>query len=152
MDLRAATSGDIDAIVALENASLAGQAWSRASLELVLGSAIVVEESDGTLSGYALVRMSGELAELDRIAVHPQQRGSGLGQYLVHAVMEAAAERGAAAVLLEVAHNNHSALRLYADCGFTEIDRRSDYYADGIDAIVMQRQLADAAVRATLEE
>lgn len=145
--IRPATAADIDAIAGLELAGLGAHAWSRVVLQAAIDSMIVLDDR----SGYALVRITGATADLDRIAVDPARQGRGLGRRLLDAVIEIADQGGATAILLEVADNNHAALGLYSACGFTRIARRDDYYGPGADAIVMRRWLARGQDRASLE-
>jgi ribosomal-protein-alanine N-acetyltransferase len=44
-----------------------------------------------------------------------------------------------------VAATNEPAIGLYMTLGFEPISRRRGYYADGTDALVMERALGDAA-------
>lgn len=71
------------------------------------------------------------------IASHPDFRGCGLGQYLMLALMEAAAERGAGLCTLEVRVSNLSAQALYRKLGFEEAGKRRRYYRDGEDGLIM---------------
>ena len=49
-------------------------------------------------------------------------------------------------MLLEVRHDNEPAVALYAAEGFLEITRRRGYYAAGLDAIVMRREISPSEV------
>jgi ribosomal-protein-alanine N-acetyltransferase len=44
-------------------------------------------------------------------------------------------------MFLEVSATNDAARRLYDGAGFVEVGRRPRYYADGTDAVLMQRAL-----------
>ncbi|MBU0860293.1 MAG: GNAT family N-acetyltransferase, partial [Alphaproteobacteria bacterium] len=92
-------------------------------------------------AGYAAASIVAEIAELQRIAVTPAHRRTGLAVALLAAVTDAAREQRADRVLLEVREDNHGALAFYADQGFVEIDRRRRYYRDGATAVVMRRGL-----------
>ena len=76
--------------------------------------------------------------ELLRIGVRPEFRASGLG----HRLMQAGLRGLAGSVMLEVAANNRSAIKLYEDFGFLEIHRRKNYYRDS-DALIMKLQLGE---------
>lgn len=145
--IRPATAADIDAIAELEAAGLGANAWSWVLLQAAVDSMIVLDDR----SGYALVRVSGATADLDRIVVDPALQGRGHGRRLLDAVIAIASRGGAHTLLLEVAAANHAALGLYRACGFTRIARREDYYGPGADAIVMRRWLAHDQDRASLE-
>lgn len=52
-------------------------------------------------------------------------------------------EAGAARIFLEVSVENAAARRLYARAGYTQIGRRKAYYADGTDALVLEKWLRE---------
>jgi len=145
--IRRATDGDLDAIARLEHDCLGASAWSPTLLRGAVDSMLVLDD----LAGYALVRVSGDTADLDRIAVAPAYQGRGLGRRLLDAVIATAAGRGAESLMLEVAHDNAAALRLYSSGGFIRLSTRSSYYGPGTDAVVMRRWLAAGDERASLE-
>jgi ribosomal-protein-alanine N-acetyltransferase len=95
--------------------------------------------------GFILVRVAADEAEILTIAVTPAARRQGLGRRLVDAGAQAASERGARSLFLEVADDNPAALALYRRAGFAPVGRRSRYYArtDGpaADAHVLKRPL-----------
>jgi len=135
---RAGTSADLDALVDLERRCFGSGAWGSGLVEqaLAAGQVLVVDDA-----GYVVVRVVGDVADLDRIAVEPDRRGRGLGRALLAAAVTRAATAGAERMLLEVADDNASALALYSSAGFVEIHRRRGYYPGGIDAVVMERSL-----------
>ena len=57
---------------------------------------------------------------------------------LLAGVLEVAGRTEADRLLLEVREDNTAALAFYARSGFTEIDRRPRYYADGATAVVLR--------------
>ena len=59
---------------------------------------------------------------------------------LLARVEEAARARQADRLLLEVREDNHGACAFYAARGFTEIDRRPRYYADGTTAVILLKE------------
>ncbi|MBB5867120.1 ribosomal protein S18 acetylase RimI-like enzyme [Allocatelliglobosispora scoriae] len=58
------------------------------------------------------------VTDLQRIMVHPDARGLGLGRILVDLLTGAALGAGAEVVTLAVRGNNHGAVALYEACGF----------------------------------
>ena len=75
------------------------------------------------------------IAELQRIAVDPEHRRSGLASALLQSVVAAAVAGGADRLLLEVREGNDGAIAFYAAREFSEIDRRRRYYRDGSTAV-----------------
>ena len=145
--VRPATAADVDAVAALEAAVFGADAWSRAAVaEELTGPGrhgLVAVDGDATVWGYLVVLVAGDVADLQRVAVAPRLRRQGVASALL-----AACEVGACArMLLEVRADNAAALAFYARHRFAEIARRRRYYADGTDAVVMQREVAAAADR-----
>ena len=144
MNLRPATELDVPAVAELEQACFGVDAWSTSSVLSELtgeGRAAVVAEHADDVVGYALVLVTGDVADLQRIAVLDAHRRAGLGRDLLAAALAAAAGRGALRVLLEVSDANLPACAFYEVEGFAVIDRRPRYYRDGTDALVMSRNL-----------
>jgi len=153
---RAATSEDLDAIMALESKTFASDAWSRESMAAELESPhtvyVVALDGTGAVIGYAgLLAPSGAHdADIQTIAVAEHARRRGLGRSLMTQLMDAARGRGASTVFLEVRADNASAQHLYRSLGFEEIGVRARYYQpDDVDAIVMRAPLTARAREAT---
>ena len=144
MILRPATVADADPITTLELLVFEREAWSASSVVGGLtgpGRFAVVAVHDGAVVGYAVTMTSGDVVDLQRIAVHPAHRRSHAGTRLLAAVSERAVAEGAGRMLLEVSAGNAAARHLYARAGFTEVNRRRSYYRDGSDALVLGRAL-----------
>lgn len=141
---RAATRDDVGAVAALEQACF-DDPWGADSVagEITGGGRIVrVAETTSGILGWSSTSVVAETADLLRVAVEPSARGRGLGRVLVDDVLRHAGDAGAERVLLEVAEPNTPARALYAATGFREIHRRRRYYADGADALVLERVLS----------
>lgn len=162
MTLRAATAGDVAAVVALESSLFGPDAWTEAQVREELtgerrtawvATGAAADDAAGPsagipdVAGYAVTLTAGEVADLQRIGVHPAHRRQGLARLLLDAAVGAARAGGADRMLLEVGAANTAALALYEAAGFEEIDRRRRYYRDGTDAVVMRLRLAVAGAR-----
>jgi [ribosomal protein S18]-alanine N-acetyltransferase len=135
---RPATDADVDAVAALEADIFGADAWSPASVREEVTAAsrqCFVAVEDGEIRGYVVVRDAGDVADLQRIAVAPAMRRRGLAAQLLRRCDVSAYDR----TLLEVRADNVAAIAFYRREGFSEIARRRTYYADGTDAVVMQR-------------
>ncbi|RNL61219.1 GNAT family N-acetyltransferase [Nocardioides marmoriginsengisoli] len=144
--IRAAVEADVAAVVELEQATQGADAWSEGLvLDGITGGLptidYLVAEVDGTAVGYAVASYAGDIAELQRIGVREQHRRSGIASDLLAAVVAHAPSTGADRMLLEVRADNRGALAFYAARDFVEIDRRTRYYRDGTDAVVMRLPL-----------
>ncbi len=141
MILRKAKREDLGRVIAIE--SLAGTShWSLAQFSEEIDNDrahFLVLEIDGQLEGYAVGwEVAGECHILE-ICVSPDQQRQGRGTHLLKGLVEAC---GGGISLLEVRESNAAARALYASYGFREEGRRSRYYPDGEDAILMRREPA----------
>jgi [ribosomal protein S18]-alanine N-acetyltransferase len=148
--VRPAVAADASAIATLERDNLGTDAWSEALVaEGVAGNLptvrYLVAEVDGrdgpSIVGHAVTSVVADIAELQRIAVDPAHRRTGLATELLEAVIGAAREGGADRLLLEVREDNAGARAFYASREFVEVDRRRRYYRDGATAVVLLRSV-----------
>ncbi|MBA3232450.1 MAG: GNAT family N-acetyltransferase [Propionibacteriales bacterium] len=167
--IRLAGRDDLDAVVGIEQAAFGSAAWTRRSVEEELAGqgdtrmVVVAEHARATneredgdtapstvagsptvprgVAGYAAGSYVGDIADVQRIAVLPACRRTGVGTRLLREVVAEARRRGCDRVLLEVGADNPAALALYVADGFEIIDRRPRYYPGTRDALVMQRRL-----------
>jgi ribosomal-protein-alanine N-acetyltransferase len=143
--IRPAGAADVEAVVELEASTQGADAWSENLVrEGITGDlptiSYLVADEDGVV-GYAVASYAGDIAELQRIGVAQDARRRGLATALLDEVVAHAPSTGADRLLLEVRADNSGALAFYAARGFVEIDRRTRYYRDGADAVVMRRPL-----------
>lgn len=146
MTVRPATAADVPAIADLELDNLRVDAWSEGLIrEGVVGNlptiSYLVAEVDGSVVGHATASVVADIAELQRIAVDPGHRRTGVASDLLDAVVALAREGGADRLLLEVREDNDGAIAFYAARDFVEVDRRRRYYRDGATAVVLRRGL-----------
>lgn len=147
-----ATIADLPAVLELERLGFdSAQRWSAASWRAEIeGERRRVLVHGGTGAGLLAVAgftVLGEDAELLRVVVHPDHRGTGLGRDLVERGKRWAIGQGARRMLLEVRHDNRPALGLYGSTGFAPIARRADYYGAGLDAVVMVCDLVEGELK-----
>ena len=152
--IRRASSGDLEALVALDAACFESEAWApdgwRAELESPSGLVLVAESrqvvaGDGCeryadVVAAASFQMAGETAELHTVGTLNEWRGLGIATLLLARGCDWARRRGASEMLLEVRVGN-GALALYIDLGFEALYERTNYYGPGLDALVMRREL-----------
>ena len=112
----------------------------------------VAREND-KIVGYAGFWLILDEAHITTIATHPQWQRRSIGEQMLLTLIDAAREKGAKWLTLEVRVSNASAQRLYAKYGFTALGRRRGYYQDdGEDALVMWTEnIWDVAYRERLE-
>lgn len=138
--IRPMTYADIPALLPIE-ARCFGDHWTVQSFRDELDqacSSYVVLLLDDAIVGYAGFWLILEEAHVTTVAVHPDHQGQGLGEQLLIALIDAALERGARWMTLEVRVSNIGAQALYKKYGFESLGRRRGYYQnDGEDALVM---------------
>lgn len=91
-------------------------------------------------NGFIVYRVVADEAEIITIGVAPDARRGGIAMAMLEIAARDAAARGAKKLFLEVARDNDAARALYTAAGFEQVGVRPKYY-DGIDAILMARQI-----------
>lgn len=103
-------------------------------------------EQNGEVLGYYVGLLVSVEATLMDIGIAKEQRGNGFGRELVKHFLRQCNQKQAQEAWLEVRVSNQTAINLYRDLGFEEIERRKDYYpaADGReDALIMRLILGE---------
>ena len=127
VSLRPSTASDVAAALAAENDPATRRwlcevsaAWHERHLTDRAAEHLVVERA-GTAIGFVVLVTVGGVAELRRIVVWPQARGTGAGRKaLVAAIDHAFARPGTHRVWLDVKPANAVARALYTSVGFVE--------------------------------
>lgn len=140
--IRLATEADLAAVAALEAELFGPDAWDEAALRAELdgpGRRFVVAAGDRVI-GYAVSRSIGDVVDLQRIGVSPDQQRAGVATVLLEDLL--AHPGDADRMMLEVSAANRAALAFYLRRGFAQLALRPRYYRDGSDAMVLSRALA----------
>lgn len=88
--------------------------------------------------GFAGYWLMGDEVHISTIAVHPEQRGRHLGEFLLLNMLFLAYAHPACLMTLEVRQSNIAAQQLYAKYDFAVVGKRPRYYKDtGEDAVLM---------------
>ncbi len=148
LHIEPAQAKDADAIAKL-HAQGFYRGWPREDFAAYITSegtpVYVACDAKRRIAGFAMIRHSGDEAELITIAVDKKWRGKGVGQALMRAVFDDLLMSPAKKLFLEVATDNVAALKLYGGLGFAKVAERKGYYPrpDGTPAtaIVMARDL-----------
>lgn len=82
------------------------------------------------LIGLAGFWLMADEVHISTIAVHPNWRGLGLGEWLLLTLLKAGQALAAQVATLEVRPSNQTALALYQKYRFKEVGRRLRYYTD----------------------
>ena len=91
-----------------------------------------------SIIGFAGLWLMVDEAHITTIAMHPEFRRRGLGEYLLVSLIDIAYDINARWVTLEVRVTNYTAQNLYRKYGFREAGLRHRYYSDNQeDALIM---------------
>jgi [ribosomal protein S18]-alanine N-acetyltransferase len=136
--LRQAEPSDVAVLAAIHQAAFPFEAWGSDVFALQLALPGVFGLIDAT-DGFILIRVVADEAEILTFAVVPWRQRHGLGRRLLQSGIEEAGMRGAQQLFLEVSVKNSAARKLYEGAAFVSVGLRPRYYADGSDALVLQR-------------
>ena len=109
-------------------------------LSLLPGRPIATASSPdlNSIIGFAGLWLMVDEAHITTIAMHPDFRRRGLGEFMLVSLIDIAYSIGAKWVSLEVRVSNYTAQNLYRKYGFHEAGLRHRYYSDNQeDALIM---------------
>ena len=146
LNIRLAMADDLDQLLDLEQRAFSGDRINRRSWNGLLRSSSakvsVALQADELVGATVLLHPSNSsIARLYSIAVCPDARQRGAAQQLLNNVLEQARASGASLLRLETRVDNTAARALFNRNGFTLLGSKPDYYADGMDALHLQRPL-----------
>lgn len=138
-----ATWRDLNALRHLEQICFPQDAWPLWDLIGVLTFSNVFRikaTSNGQMVGFiaADLHRSENLAWIATVGVLPEYRRQGIGSALLVAVEE---QIGVSSIRLSVRVSNRPALNLYDRLGYHRYGTWPHYYADGEDALVLEKTL-----------
>ena len=99
---------------------------------------------DRDVAGYVVFYPRGDHMHLENVAVHPQQKGKGLGRKLMAFVELEARRRGHTAVELYTNLKMVENLAMYPRLGYLEGDRRTE---DGFERVYFRKDLGRESSR-----
>ena len=91
-------------------------------------------------NGFIVYRIVADEAEIITIGVNPEMRRNGIASAMLGIIEKNIKNQGVKKIFLEVALINEPAKKLYENNGYKSVGLRPKYY-DGIDAIIMQKDL-----------
>ena len=102
---------------------------------------VAAHADKGEIAGFIVV-YSGPIAHVITIDVDTVARRLGVGSLLLRAAEERLRSEGARAVGLETAVDNLAAISFYKRQGYSVIRTWPRYYSNGVDALVMKKDLS----------
>lgn len=115
--IRTATQKDLDRVLKIESLSFSIP-WSLNSFRKKLDEIFLVEDK---VAGFLIAECCQRncyMATIERLAVHPEQRRTGIGNALLDSGLEILTDRGIELVMLNVESSRRPAIRLYTKFGF----------------------------------
>lgn len=145
--VREMTLEDVPFVYKIECASF-GSPWSMESFEEEIKindkAFYLVLEHEGQVVGFGGMWLVFDEVHVTNIAIAPEFRGRGLGEFLVQEMCQRVLIRGFKYMTLEVRVTNGVAIALYEKLGFVSAGIRPKYYIDtGEDAMVMWKELSN---------
>ena len=138
--IRIATSNDLADIVSIEK-KVFKHPWSKEQLSWELNSQPVAENyvmiARDNMIGYLFSHVVDDDVQILNIAIDIPFQHKGYGEQLLSYFLDQF--NADSSIHLEVRKSNFPAINLYLKFGFHETGTRKGYYADGEDAIIMQR-------------
>jgi len=145
VELRQMKEEDLDRVAALE-VSIFPEPWSRPCFETDGARKDLlrlVVEDEGVIVAY-LVAWGVDQLHIANVAVVPEARRQGIAGRLMARAERFARERGLPSLYLEVRESNAAARAFYRHLGFMQTHVRQSYYANGEDAVIMERDVPSA--------
>ena len=138
--IRIATSNDLADILSIEK-KVFKHPWSKEQLSWELNSQPTAENyvmiARGNMIGYLFSHVVDDDVQILNIAIDIPFQHKGYGEQLLSYLLDQF--NTDSIIHLEVRKSNFPAINLYLKFGFHETGSRKGYYADGEDAIIMQR-------------
>lgn len=101
--------------------------------------AFVVAEADAVLVGMGGIRFSSDkTARINRMRVHPEQQGTGIGRSILIWLEEKAVAAGIEKILLNTLATQKAAQKLYESSGYVKVGEGSP---DGFDILKYEKKV-----------
>jgi ribosomal-protein-alanine N-acetyltransferase len=151
MQIRWMEQADIDRVMAIAaklneaprwTREMYAQATNRAATPMRM--ALVAENGEAGVVGFAITLLIPPQAELETVAVAQTAQRKGIATLLFSALNAELKELQITEVILEVRESNRRARAFYGSVGFTEVGRRHGYYTEPQeDALLLRRPCAN---------
>ncbi len=142
--VRRARREDVPAIHAIAEQNPTSAHWPESEYQQALENiaarrVVLVAETAGELVGFVVARMLDHEWELENIAVTIGRQRKGIGQVLMHVLIDVAKHNDAEVIYLEVRESNSHARVLYERCGFQQSGNRPAYYSNPQESAILYR-------------
>ena len=100
-----------------------------------------VAKKEQEIVGFAGILWNPPEIEIMNLVTKKTERGKGIGNFLLHKILEIAENNNIETILLEVNQTNHIAKKMYEKAGFQEVGCRKNYYQLAENAILMSKKV-----------
>lgn len=138
---------DVPVLVGVEKVIYPESPWSAAQFKEELSGVpktrkYIVALDDNEIIGYAGIALAGDVADIHTLTVLPQFRRRGIASNMLKDLEAWALNKGISNFMLEMREGNIEAQPLYEKYGYQVISRRDNYYAPGIHALIMRKEIS----------
>ena len=137
---------DIPVLVGLEKEIFPESPWSAAQFREELAGVprtrkyiVAIEENE--IVGYGGIALAGDVADIHTLTVIPSHRRKGIASHMLHELESWGRQKKVTAFMLEMREGNVEAQPLYEKHGYSIVSRRNNYYAQGIHALIMRKEV-----------
>ncbi len=137
---------DIPVLAGLEKEIYPESPWSAAQFREELSGVpktrkYLVALDKQEIVGYGGVALAGDVADIHTLTVIPHFRRKGIATQMLQELESWAISKGIKDFMLEMREGNLEAQPLYEKYGYQVISRRDNYYAPGIHALIMRKEV-----------
>lgn len=93
------------------------------------------------LIGFITYSITDDCSDLESIVVKSNYRSQGYGKVLIDQYLSSAKAKGVKNFFLEVRKSNVAAISLYEKRGYSLVNERKKYYADGENALILKKEI-----------
>ena len=134
----------LNACIDLDQKSLKGL-WTKSQWEkeltdpksICLG---IIQPETKRLLGLCSAWLVMDELQITSIAVHPIHQRKGLGKFLLSDLIKRSSSLRTNQIHLEVKNTNEPAKAFYKSMGFKTVGNRSNFYQDGSDALLLNKE------------
>jgi ribosomal-protein-alanine N-acetyltransferase len=139
---------DIPVLAGLEKEIYPESPWSAAQFREELSGVprtrkYLVALENQEIVGYGGVALAGDVADIHTLTVIPSFRRKGIASQMLKELESWAISKGIKDFMLEMREGNLEAQPLYEKYGYQVVSRRDNYYAPGIHALIMRKEVND---------
>ena len=137
---------DVPALIGIEKSVFPESPWSAAQFREELSGVpksrkYIVATQNNEIVGYAGIALAGNVADIHTLTVIPSHRKQGIATSMLDQLEEWGRARNVDAFMLEMREGNVEAQPLYEKRGYSIVSRRDNYYAPGIHALIMRKEV-----------